>query len=128
MWDWIKTHIPLVTALIVGVGLIVYQEGCEPTVKSLLDESQYVTREEFNLELDQIAARAAFRMLSFEKQEQLRNIILQNALVLAAGQPLNPIGIITALAAIYGIGSGVQTVRKRLIVVKDTGATNSGSG
>jgi hypothetical protein len=128
MWEWIKNHIPIITALIVGVCLIVYQEGCEPSVKSLLDESRYVTRGELNLELDQIVAKAEFRMIELDKQEKIRDIILQNALVLAAGQPLNPVGIITALAAVYGIGSGVQVVRKRLIVVKDTGVTNSGSG
>jgi len=128
MWGWIKGHIPLITALIVGVCLICYQEGCEPSVKSLLDESRFVTRGELNLELDQIVAKAELRMTQLDKQEAIRNIILQNALVLAAGQPLNPIGIITALAAVYGIGSGVQRVRKRLIVVSDKGVSNAGSG
>lgn len=128
MWKWVKNHMPLITALIVGVCLICYQEGCEPSVKSLLDESRFVTRGELNVELDQIVSKAEFRMIQLDKQEAIRNIILQNALILASGQPLNPVGILTALAAIYGIGSGVQSVRKRLVVVTNKGTTNGSSG
>lgn len=124
MWDWIKKHIPIVVTILFAIPLIFYQEGCEPTVKSIIDDNKLVTRAELNVELERIVQEAALRNADLDKQEEVRKIILQNALLLASGQPLNPVGIITGLAAIYGIGSGVQSVKKRLTVTcEKTNAT-----
>ncbi|GAI69263.1 unnamed protein product, partial [marine sediment metagenome] len=49
-----------------------------------------VTRAEFQLQLDNILSLAQVRMLDFDRQDQLRAIFFQNALVLLQGQPFNP--------------------------------------
>lgn len=88
-----------------------YLYACEPKVKSLENEMVMVTRGELQIELDRILSMAEHRMLSLDRQEAIRNMILQNALLVVGGQPLNPVGLITAFAALYGVGiAGSKTV------------------
>lgn len=116
MWEWIKKNWTLLIAGLFAFGFMFYGYGCEPRVRSLVDRDKMVNRQELQLELDQFIGFAQLRMTDLDKQEQLRAIILQNALILVQGQPLNPVGIITAIAAVYGAMQGSKNVTK---VVKE---------
>lgn len=112
MWQWIKKHSSTIVMSLVTIGFLFYCYGCEPQVRSLLDNRQLINRQEFQLELDQFMSMAEIRMLDFDRQEKLRAVILQNALILVQGQPLNPVGIISAVAAIYGVMQGSSNLTK----------------
>jgi predicted AAA+ superfamily ATPase len=116
MLEWLKKHSKAVVIGLVIVGFLVYLWGCEPKTPSLMKSNKLVNRQELQLELDQVIGLAQLRMADLDKQEQIRAIILQNALVLVQGQPFNPVGLITAIAAIYGLTQGGSNIRK---VVKD---------
>ena len=62
-------------------------------------------------------ALAQVRMVDLDKQDRLRAVILENALILVQGQPFNPVGILTGFAALYGLTKAGSNVTK---VVKDT--------
>lgn len=70
---------------------------------------------------------AQLRMADLEKQEQLRAVILQNALILVQGQPFNPVGLITGIAAIYGIASGASGVTKVVKTAQAKRKVNNGT-
>lgn len=112
MWDWIKNHLPFLTTLLVTIGVLIFVVACEPKVQSLYRKDIQVNRQELQLELDQMLGLAQLRMADLEKQEQLRAVILQNALILVQGQPFNPVGLITGIAALYGITTGASNVGK----------------
>ena len=116
MLEWIKNHSSIIITLLVTAGLLFYMVGCEPKVPSLNDTQRLITRQELQLELDQILSTAHIRMVNLDQQEKLRSIILQNAMILVQGQPFNPVGLITAIAAIYGVSQAGSNVSK---VVKD---------
>ncbi|GAI93376.1 unnamed protein product, partial [marine sediment metagenome] len=116
MLKWIKKHCSLLIAVLVSVGFVVYMYGCEPKTLSLSTPAKQVNRQELQLELDTFISMAQLRMADLDQQEQLRSIILQNALILVQGQPYNPVGLITAIAAIYGVTQGSHNITK---VVKD---------
>jgi len=105
----------IIVIVFVGLFLGVYMYGCEPKVASIINDGRYVNRRELQFELDKVINLAQLRMLDLDKQEQFRAIVLENALVLVQGQPLNPVGILTALAGLYGAGqltnSGVKVVK-----------------
>jgi hypothetical protein len=128
MWEWIKNHIPIVTALIVVCVMVFYQYGCESKVKSLFNDNHYVTRAELEIELDRFVETANYRLLQLDQQDAVRNMILQNAVLLAQGQPLNPIGLITGFAGIYGIGSAVSNIKKRVAITKVNNGASGGTG
>ena len=112
MWQWLGEHKTVIITAIATIGFLIYAYGCEPRVRSLTDNRKLVNRQELQLELDRIMGIAELRLLSLDQQERFRSIILQNALVLVQGQPLNPVGIITAIAGIYGIAQGSRNVTK----------------
>jgi len=116
MLQWIKTHLTIIITILVCAAFFFYCWGCEPKVRSLISTDRLINRQELQLELDQFITMAQIRMADLDKQEELRGIILQNALILVQGQPYNPVGIITAIAAIYGISQGghnIKTVIKK---------------
>lgn len=108
--DWIKKHSTLLITILTCIGFLFYCYACEPKVRSLVNINRFVNRQELQLELDQYIGMAQLRVADLDKQEALRAIILQNALVLVQGQPLNPVGILTAVAAVFGAMKGGQTI------------------
>ncbi|GAI67850.1 unnamed protein product, partial [marine sediment metagenome] len=68
------------------------------------------------------------RMADLDRQEQLRAVILQNALILVQGQPFNPLGLITGVAALYGITQAGQNTVKVAKNIKAKRKANNGTG
>ncbi|GAI98586.1 unnamed protein product, partial [marine sediment metagenome] len=97
-------------------ALCVWLYSCESQVKSLDGSGQLVNRAELQLELDRFMAMAQVRMAALDKQDAFRALIIENSLLLVQGTPFNPVGLITAIAGIYGITHGaskvVRTVKK----------------
>jgi len=118
MWEWLKSKSTIILAAIVTASFLFFAYSCEPKVPSLWREGKQINRQELQLELDQLISVAQLRMVDLEKQEQLRTIILQNALILVQGQPFNPAGLITAVAALYGIGQASKNVSKTVKTVR----------
>jgi len=112
MYEWIKKHLPLLITGLVTVSVLIFIYACEPKTQSLKREGVFVNRQELQLELKQLAGLAQIRMADLDKQEQLRAVILQNALILVQGQPFNPVGMITGIAALYGLGQAGCNVTK----------------
>lgn len=125
MYEWIKKHLPLLTTVLVTVSILIFIYACEPKTQSLVYSDKRVNRQELQLELDQFIGLAQIRMVDLDKQEQLRAVILQNALILVQGQPFNPVGLITGVAALYGITQGTQNITKGVKNAKRKRKANS---
>ena len=125
MLDYLKKHRDSIMIALVTIGVIFYAYGCESKVKSLNHNDKLVTRGELQLELDQIIGMAKIKVADLDQQDALRTLILQNALILVQGQPFNPLGLLTGIAALYGAGqmsnSVVKTVKTQ---VKKRGINN----
>lgn len=128
MWEWLKEHYTLIIAGIVTLALIVFLYACEPKVESLQSIGKFVNRQELQLELDTIISRAQLRVADLDQQEKFRAIILQNAMVLVQGQPLNPVGLISGIAAIYGLTQAGCNVTKTVKNVRKKRKVNNGAG
>jgi len=119
MWKWIKAKSDLILIVVVTVLFGLFAYACEPKEPSLLNRGVKVTRAEFEVELNQLLALADLRIVGYEKQERIRAIILQNAMVLVQGQPVNPIGILTGIASIYGITQATKQTTKVIKHARD---------
>ena len=128
MQVWLKKHIPFMITLLVTGVLIIFITACEPKVQSINGTDLMVTRGELQIQLEQIISTAEFRMLELDRQEQIRAIILQNALVLVQGQPFNPLGLISGIAALYGIAQAGGNVTRTVKNIKDKRKVNNGTG
>lgn len=112
---------PRTCSLIILTTLLFWGWGCPARVPSLITNGKKVTRPELQIELDTIIATAEFRMAKLDQQDQFRDIIFKNAMLMIEGGTLNPIGIITLLAGLYGVTRGAKDIRDR--VKKKTNST-----
>ena len=126
MWQWIKEHKTVLMTVLVTVVFLFYMYGCQVKTRSLTTPDKLVNRQELQLELDQIISLPELRMIDVDQQEDFRAIILQNALILVQGQPFNPVGILTAVAAIYGIAAGGSNITKVVKSVSNKRKANNG--
>ena len=110
MKEWLKNNWKAVLIGVTTVLLMMFYIGCQARTKSLSDPKRLVSRGELQIELNNVLATAELRMADLDKQEAIRSLILQNALVLASGGTLNPVGIISAIAAVYGLATAGQKV------------------
>lgn len=101
-------------AIIVLTAILFWGFGCPPQVPSLITEGKKVTRPELQIELDTIIATAEFRLADLDQQDAVRDIIFKNALLMVETGTLNPAGIITLLAGIYGAVHGVKHLKDRI--------------
>ncbi len=127
MLSWLKKYWVFLAVVGFAVILTFFGYGCEPKVVSLNGGPKMVNRAELQLELEQIISTAQLRMLDLDKQEQLRGIILENALILVNGQPMNPVGIITAVAALYGFTQGGRNISKVVKTKRKNKGTENGT-
>jgi hypothetical protein len=118
-----KNYIEILSAMF-GIIFTIICYGCEPKVKSLDSDVRLVNRQEFKIELDRLLALAELRLAQLDQQEQIRNLIFNNAISLAQGNNISPLGIITAIGAVYGFSSAAKSGSSALIAairkVKDS--------
>lgn len=105
---------PRTIAFAIITVLLFWTYGCPPKVESLSDPGRMVTRPELQIELNMFIASAEYRMADLDKQDAFRNVIFRNALVLIDGGTINPLGIITGVAAIYGLGTAGKQVKDKI--------------
>jgi len=123
-----KNYISTGIAFVVTVGLMIFIYGCPSKTTSLLHNDREVTRPELQLELENITALAKLRILDLNQQDELKSLLVQNALVIFSGQPVNPFGILTGVAAIYGIASGGYQIGGKVKNKIKNGKVKNGTG
>lgn len=93
--------------------VLLFAYGCEPKTKSLINENEKITRAELQSELGLLLARAKRGTEDLDRQDKIRNLIFENAIFIAQGGQVNPIGVVTSILALLGIGVTVDDVRLR---------------
>lgn len=105
MIEFIKKHWTVILSAAFGLLFTLLCYGCEPKVKSLDSDIRLVNRAEFKIELERLLSLAELRLAELDQQEQIRGLIFNNAVSLAQGEQINPLGILTAIAGIYGLAA-----------------------
>lgn len=107
--NWPKT-----IALTVLTFLMFWGYACQPQVASLVNPGVKITRPELQIELDAIIATAEYRLAELDKQQAFQDVIFKNALSMAETGVVNPVGILTLLAGLYGIARGTQDIKNKV--------------
>lgn len=105
--------LPIVISIIGVVLLLWFAFGCQPTTQSLINPERKVTRQELNWEVETLLAKSKIRIAELDHQEELRNLIFQQTLVIAESGTINPLGIVTSILAIIGLGATADDIRLR---------------
>ena len=100
-------------AVLICSVLLFWFYGCASKIPSIINPTENVTRAQFELEIDAFYAKAEQRLTALDKQDELKALLFEKSLLIVQGGTVNPIGIVTSLAAILGIGATVDNVRTR---------------
>jgi hypothetical protein len=114
----ITHNIGLSLMAIVAIAILCSALCCESRTTSILNPDVKITRSQLETELTQIEALANDKALSLDKQDAIKKIIADQAVILAQGGTLNPAGIVTTLLSILGIGSIIDNKRKDYVITK----------
>jgi len=115
-----------IIAIIIVIIILLWMFGCVSTVVSLQDPDRKITRAELQNELDTIYNQAEIRFQQLDQQDEFKKFLLEKAILFAEGGTINPIGLVTAIAGILGVGATVDNVRKRKVIKRiNSNGTNT---
>lgn len=111
--DFIKENWLLMLTWNILIAIVFYAYGCEPKTQSLITPTQKVTLNELQTEIDILMLQSEARFADLQKQYELRDFVLNQSLTIAQAGTVNPIGLITSLLAIVGVGATADDIRLR---------------
>lgn len=111
--NFLKEKLPIFLTVQICIALLVYAYGCEPMTKSLLDPETKITSRELETELQVLLLQHESRVADINRQIEIRNLIFEQGLLIAESGTINPVGLITSLLAVVGIGVSIDDVRLR---------------
>lgn len=116
-------HNPYVfIAFAILIVLLLWLYGCEPTTKSPLDPGRQISRAELKIEFETYAQRVELAGRDLQRKEQLRDLLLNQAFLVAGGGTVNPVALLTTAFSILGIGSALDNRRKDKVIEKKSDA------
>lgn len=99
--------------VLISIGLLVYAYGCEPTTTSLINPNLKVNSSQLNTEFEILLLQHEQRTQDIDRQFEIRNMLFQQGLTIVQNGSINPIGLITAIIAFFGIGTAIDDLRLR---------------
>jgi len=102
-----ENHQYLLAASIIAV-LAFWTWGCESECKSLLDDSNKINRLELAAEIEYLARIADSRIADLDKQDEIKQQLLDTANIISTGGQINPSGLINLAATIGAISFGLN--------------------
>lgn len=126
LWTFIKHNQFIIVFGGVAGFLILWGHGCEPKVASLTDYKQQVTRDELQFELDGLLAKAESRFAELDRQVAFKEAIFNHTILYATTGTIDPLGMITTIAALLGFGAVIDNRRKDSVIktLKNSNAKN----
>jgi len=111
-----------VILVVVSMALCFYFYGCQSTVPSLLDPVKRVNRDELQAEAVWLATQIDIRSADLDRQDEIRQQLLDAATLIGSEGGINPSGIVSLVATIGAVSFGLDRNRKFKNAVKDNTA------
>lgn len=143
MLTWIRHNQGLFVGVLCAIALLIWTFGCQSTTTSLISDVK-VTRAELTIELNSEAARlgaeldtlqeqGAMKKAQLDQQDDLKRKLYEFAAITATSGTFNPMGIITLVGSILGVGVVVDNrikdkviANRPLPISKDNKTTKKG--
>lgn len=114
-------------AVIVCIGVAIYIFGCQSKVTSLVHKDKQITADELKVEFESEAARielaledlikrAGVKFKEIDRQDAIKQKLMDAALISTSGGALNPAGLVGLLIGVVGIGAGIDNRIKDKVI------------
>ena len=104
-------HWYIIAGVLVAAA-VTWTFGCQSTCTSLLNDSKKITRSQLQNELNYIVGQAKCYEEDLDKQDAVKQALLDAANVMGATGTINPSGLINLAASIGGISFGLSQRQK----------------
>ena len=126
MVTWIRHNQGLFVGVLTAIALLIWTFGCQSTTTSLISGVK-ITRAELTVELNSEIARlgaaittlqeqGAMKKAELDRQDELKRKLYEFAAITAASGTFNPMGIITLVGSILGVGVVVDNRIKDKVI------------
>lgn len=120
---WVRHNQSLFISLILSILFGLWFFGCKSTTQSILDPTLKVTEDILNVEYTSELARlnselatlrstTEVRLQDLHKQDAFKQALFENAQLIVAGNNPNPLGILSLIGTIFGIGAIIDNRKK----------------
>ncbi|MCK4794560.1 MAG: hypothetical protein KAV87_63105 [Desulfobacteraceae bacterium] len=124
---WISHNQGIFVSVLICVAVSIYIFGCQSKVTSLLSDDRLVTVDELEVEFEDEAARielaleslikrAEVKFKEIERQDAIKQKLMDAALISTKAGALNPAGLVGLLIGVVGIGAGIDNRIKDKII------------
>ena len=113
MKAFLKKYSTLLITIFFCSGTLWLAYGCEPKTPSIIYPTKKVNFAELQIELETLVQIYNLRINDLEKKEQLREWFFNQAAEFVETGNANPIGVLTSLFSVLGIGAGADNLRIR---------------
>jgi hypothetical protein len=106
----------MTVAVVVVICTAIWIVGCQSTTKSPLNPDTKVTRAELEQEVEMFKVKVAEATADLDKQDAFKQELAQLGVALAQGGTIDPVGAVTTLVGILGLGIIVDNRKKDSII------------
>jgi len=122
MWEKIKSFFNheryQSLSFVVVLILLSTTHGCDSKIESIRYPGTRITRGQLEIEVNNFLQEAEIRAEQLNIQDELKTTFYRIGMTTIESGTLNPIGLITTIAGILGIGATADNVRKRRDIKK----------
>lgn len=108
-----ENHHYIIAGIILALACF-WTYGCHSQVNSILNPNQRITREELQIEIDYFLAHAELKFIDLDRQDQLKQSLLDLGSTFATTGTLNPTGLLNTAISVAAIAFGLNQRKKRL--------------
>lgn len=105
-------HYIIAAAAIISCSLWTY--GCHSQVNSILNPNQRISRAELQIEVDYFLAHAELKLLDLDRQDEIKQALLDLGSTFATTGTLNPTGLLNTAISVAAIAFGLNQRKRRL--------------
>lgn len=104
-------HWYLIAIAVIAVSIF-WTYGCESQVRGLINPDQRINRAELQNELDFIIGQARIKAEDLDRQDEIKQALLDAANIMSTTGTINPSGLINLAACIGAISFGLNRNQK----------------
>lgn len=120
---WCRHNQGMMIAFVLMVIFVIWFFGCQSTVDSMIHPNRKITepelRVEYSAEMRRLEAEIThleeitdIRLQDIYRQDAMKQALYRNALIIAETGTVNPLGILSLLGTVFGIGAVIDNRRK----------------
>lgn len=108
-------HHYIIAAIILLIACF-WTYGCHSQVNSILNPNQRITRDELKIEVDYFMAHAELKFLDLDRQDAVKQALLDLGSTFATTGTINPTGLLNTAISVAAIAFGLNQRKRRLEV------------